>query len=239
MTLPRLRQVVLITADLEAALDDARQVLGLSGGLRDEEGMAALGLEHEVLAFRDSCVEILAPLSADSPQGARVARSGSSGYMVVVQVDDLAPVLRTADGAGLQSILQQDYHGHTITQWHPRDVGVLAEIDEVPATTWHMAPEVFERGSTEVARDIVGAVVATDDPEAMAARWGDLLGAPVEGGVTVRLGSETLRFVPGAGSRGLVAVELIATDPARVGEVLRLCGVDFHLLADASAGERS
>jgi len=234
--LPRLRQVVLITADLEASLARARAAFSLPEGVRDTDGMAAIGFEHEVLGFDQTFLEIVAPLSADSPQAQLVNKQGDSGFMAVLQVGDLAAVIERADGLGFAPVLQEDYEGHPITQWHPKDLGTIAELDQMePVDTWHFAPRCFEIGSTEVAQDIAAAEIAVDDPEAMASRWATVLGIEAEGS-DVRLGAEAIRFVPIAGGpRGLRAVDLVASDPARVGETTELCGVVFRLVAASSA----
>lgn len=230
--LPRLRQVVLITSDLAPALERARTAFALPEGVRDVDGMAAIGFEHEVLGFDETFLEIVAPLAADSPQAQLLAKQGDSGFMVVLQVDDLGAVLARAADLGIAPVLQEDFDGHPISQWHPKDLGTLAELDQMdPVDTWHFAPRCFEVGSTEVARDIVAAEVAVDDPEAMAARWAAVL-ALVPEGPELRLATETVRFVPaGDGPRGLRSVDLVASDPERAGESVELCGVTFRLVA--------
>ncbi|MFT4288735.1 hypothetical protein [Nocardioides sp.] len=227
----RLRQVVLLTGDLTGSLAAARAAFGFTGGVRDEPGMAELGFAHEVYTFGDTFLEICAPLSADSPHG-RLVAEGDLGYMAVVQVGDLAGVVGRAAEQGIEPVLHQDYGGHPISQWHPKALGTLAEIDEIdPPETWHFAPEIFEHRSTGVATDIVGAAIAVDDPTAMARRWADLLGLEAAG-TRVRLGSEQLDFVEtGGGRRGLRSVDVLAADPARAGDTLTLCGVDFHFVA--------
>ena len=86
--------------------------------------------------------------------GKLVAKRGDIGYMVVMQVDDVEAAKARAAARGLKTVYETPYEGHTITQWHPRDFGTLAEIDQLrPADTWHMAPRIFEVGSTAVVGD--------------------------------------------------------------------------------------
>lgn len=237
-TLPRLRQIVLITGDLDAATAHARHLFGFTDGIRDEESMAALGFEHEVFTFGDTFLEIVAPLSADSPHGRMVAAHGDSGYMVDVQVADLDGLVERARVAGITPVLDQEFQGHRITQWHPRELGTLAEFDQVePVHTWHFAPRIFRARSTAVVRDIAGATLAVPDPKVMAIRWSHVLGSP-RIGTTVPLScQERLSFVAcGSGRAGLRVVDVLAADPAAVGESVDLCGVSFRFVADQGKG---
>lgn len=232
MSHPRLRQVVLITADLDAALTRARDVLGFGPGVRDVDEMAKLGFEHEVLTLADTFVEIVAPLDPESSFGQLVRRNGDGGYMAVVQVDDLQGVVDTAAGIGVTPVIHQDYDGHRISQWHPKHLGTLAELDQVePADTWHFAPGIFENKAQGPGGDIVACTIATPDPQQVAANWAAMLGIEVGEDAVLRLPGEELRFVAsGEGPRGLVAVDLVALDPARAGETIELCGVRFTLV---------
>ncbi|WP_418061291.1 VOC family protein [Pimelobacter simplex] len=232
MSHPRLRQVVLITADLDAALTRARDVLGFGPGVRDVEEMAKLGFEHEVLTLADTFVEVVAPLDPESSFGQLVRRNGDGGYMAVVQVGDLQGVVDTAAGIGVTPVIHQDYDGHRISQWHPKHLGTLAELDQVePADTWHFAPGIFENKAQGPGGDIVACTIATPDPQQVAGNWATMLGIEVGEDAVLRLPGEELRFVAsGEGPRGLVAVDLVALDPARAGETIELCGVRFTLV---------
>lgn len=229
----RLRQIVLITDDLASASAQAKSAFGFPGSVRDEDGMAELGFVHDVFSFDDTFVEIVAPTSPDSPQGRMVAKHGPSGFMVVAQVADLAEVVERGAPHDLVPVMHQQYDGHLISQWHPKQLGTLAEIDQVdPFDSWHFAPGVFEQSAIGVAHEIAGATLAVGDPAAVAANWSTLTGAAVDQDLTVHLGPEVLRLVPaGDGRRGLVAVDVVATDPQDVGRVVDLCGVPFRLVA--------
>ena len=114
----------------------------------------------------------------------------------------------------------------------PRDFGTLAEFDQIrPADTWHMAPAIFERGSTEVVQDISAIDIAVAEPASMAVRWAEVLETSVGAdGTSLELSGVSVRFVPAADAVGLVAVELPASDRAQAGRTLRLSGVEFRLV---------
>lgn len=236
---PELRQVVLLTADLAGAVDTARAKFRVPAGTSDAAGMAAIGFRHEVFGFDRTYVEICEPIDPQSSAGRR-ATAGGGGFMVVVQIPDAATMLDRAADLGLRPLLTHDFHGNPISQWHPRDFGTIAEFDQmIPPDDWHLAPEVYASRSTEVITDIVGVRIAVADPAAMANRWAAVTGATVqEDGATVDLGGRTVGFVPrttdGAGGAAAnapdFAVDCTAADRAAVGTVIRLCGVDFHLL---------
>lgn len=231
MKLPRLRQIVLITNDLESAIAEAKEKFGFMPGVRDVDSMAELGFEHEVLTFSDTFLEIIAPIDPESPK-AKIAASGAGGYMTVVQVAELQPLLDEAQERGFAPLLKQEFQSQQLTQWHPKHLGTIAEFDQIdPVDSWHFAPAVFERKATEVSTGIAGATIAVDDPEAMAERWGGLLGVTHQG-ATVDLADGPIRFVTvDVGPRGVRAVDLFATDPAQVGLTFELCDVEFRLIA--------
>lgn len=233
----RLRQIVLITDDLAEAAERARTEFGFPGSVRDEQGMADLGFVHEVFSFGDTFLEIVAPTSPDSPHGALVSKNGPGGFMAVAQVADLGKVVDRAASRDLAPLLHQPYDGHHISQWHPKHLGTLAEIDEVsPFESWHFAPQIFEQSASGAAQDIVGATLAVEDPAAVAANWAALTGAHVDESLTVHLGPERLSIVPsGDGPRGLIGVDVVAADARDVGRVVDLCGVPFRFVAADSA----
>lgn len=231
-TLPRIRQVVLLVPDLEAAITECRETFGFTSGTRDPESMAELGFTHEVLSFGDTFLELVAPMTPESSHGRLVERKGAVGYMLVVQVADLKADIGRAAGLGIEPLFAEDFEGNKISQWHPKSLGTLAELDQVdPHDSWHFAPRIFEASCTDVARDIVGADLASADPEVMALTWSRILDTPLSDPTTLPLQDTVLRFVPAGDATGLVAVDVAATDPTRVAESLHLCGVDFRFVA--------
>lgn len=237
-TLPAIRQLVFLAADLESTLAAARRELGLPEGVDDAEGMAKLGFIHQVLAIDQTFLEFTAPLGPDTMPGRLVAKRGDLGYMVVVQVDDVEAAKDRAIARGHKVVMETPYEGHTITQWHPRDFGTLAEIDQLrPSDTWYMAPQIFDVGSTDVVQDFTAIELAVRDPATIAGTWAAVLdvsvGIPVgTDGISLDLSGRAMRFVPVAegGREGLVAVELPATDRARAGRTVSLSGVEFRFV---------
>lgn len=226
---PELRQVVLLTSDLERSLAEARSFFEVPVGFRDVDGMAAIGFAHEVFGFDRTYVEICEPLDADSRLGQKAALA-DSGFMVVVQVADRDAMVERAAGLGLAPLFVKDHHGSPISQWHPRDFGTIAEIDQMrPPTSWHFAPDVFEARSTSVVEDIVAVHLAVSEPEKVADRWATVVGGEHEE-MSVRVGHRWLRFESVEGVSNVHRVDCRAADRTRVGESFELCGVVFTLV---------
>lgn len=242
--LPALRQLVFLAAELEPTLAAARSELGLREGVDDAEGMAELGFVHQVLTIDRTFLEFTAPSGPDTMPGKLVAKRGDLGYMVVIQVVDVEAAKERAAGLGLKPVFETPYEDHTITQWHPRDFGTLAEIDQIrPADTWHMAPRIFETGCTDIVGDVTAIELAVRDPAATAATWSTVLDVPVgadgadgAGGASLDLSGRVVRFVAvrtradGPPVEGLVTVELPATDRSRAGYEVTLSGVLFRFV---------
>ena len=231
-TLPDLRQVVLLTADLENALATARAGLEVPQGFRDVSGMAAIGFVHEIFGFDHTYVEVCQPADPESRLGQRVATRGDFGFMVVVQVDDVEAMVGRARDIGIAPLFVKDHHGNTVSQWHPRDLGTLAEFDQIrPADAWHFAPDVYAARGAGVVEDIVAVHVSVPHPEDMARRWAVVLDAALEDdGTSVDAGGRSIHFADVPGVSGLHAVDCRATDRSRVGSELQLCGVAFRFV---------
>ena len=232
MTLPRIRQLVLLVPDLESALAEAREMFGFERGIRDEAEMAKLGFEHEICSFADTFLEICAPLGPEWPHARLVEKRGPMGYMVDVQVEDLEAVVARAAAIGIAPLFSEPFNDSLISQWHPRALGTLAEFDQIePAETWHYADRIFANAATGVATDLVGAEIAVPDPVAMTRTWATLLDVEPASATSLDLGGSTLRFSEGTG--GFRAIDVAAADPARIGETVRLLGVDFTFVQGA------
>jgi hypothetical protein len=85
----RLRQVALVARDLEATVADLCAVLEIEVAFRDP-GVALFGLVNAVLPVGDTFLEVVSPVKPGRPPSACVRRGGDAGYMVIVQVADLA-----------------------------------------------------------------------------------------------------------------------------------------------------
>jgi methylmalonyl-CoA/ethylmalonyl-CoA epimerase len=90
------------------------------------------GVEAVLLDVGENHVELLAPLSPDTPVGKFLARQGPGLHHVAYQVEDIDATLRALKQAGLQLIDEQPrigIRGSRVAFMHPRaSAGVLTEI---------------------------------------------------------------------------------------------------------------
>ena len=128
--------VGIAVADLDAALEfyaanfDLRAV--------HEEVNEEQGVREAMLAVGDSgsCVQLLAPLRADSPIGRFLDRAGEGIQQVAYGVDDIDAASAELRGRGVRLLYDQPRRGTAgsrINFVHPKDAGgVLLELVEAP-----------------------------------------------------------------------------------------------------------
>jgi hypothetical protein len=232
----RLRQIALVAPDLGQVEAEVGRTVVADVCYRDP-GVGKYGLYNALWALGGTFLEALAPTQPDTTAGRyMVRRGGATGYMVILDTDDLAPVrarLAALNVRIVEDLTVGDERLHaTALHLHPRDTGgCLLSIDQhgpdaslLGSYMWagahwhrHCRPDLF----------ISGAVMACDDPAATSARWTAILDRPaVRHGKGWRLvvDNGTLDFVPVTSPRGegLDAISLTGLDtPAHVG------GLDF------------
>jgi hypothetical protein len=224
----RLRQVALVAHDLESVVKDLDAAFGLAVAFRDP-GVATFGLVNAVLPVGEQFIEVVSPTRPGTAGGRHLDRmGGDGGYMVICHTDDQGPFKARATSLGIRSAVEHDDHGYKIWQLHPGDTGgSFLEIDFQPdwdadpkpwlpaGPDWHAA--VF----TDVIDGIMGVELAVPDVVTVAARWRALLGQD-------HFDNASLDWT--TGTRGIVAVDVHATDRSRTGETHTICGVAFRMV---------
>lgn len=236
----RLRQIAMVAPELGPVEAEVGQIIAANVCYRDP-GVGKYGLHNALWALGGTFLEALAPLQPDTTAGRYMARrGGATGYMVILDSDDLAPVrgrLTALNMRIVEDLTVGDEKLHaTALHLHPRDTGgCLLSIDSHgpdrsllgsymwAGNNWH------RHASADLT--ITGAVMSCDDPACTAARWGtilDRLAARSGNGWRITLDQGTLDFTNAADEPnqplgdGLAAIRvagLIA--PART------CGLDF------------
>jgi hypothetical protein len=85
----RLRQAVLVAAELEPVAGRLREELGLGEPYADP-GVAEFGIHNAVFALGDAFLEVIAPTGPGTAAGRYLERrGGDGGYMLIFQLDDL------------------------------------------------------------------------------------------------------------------------------------------------------
>jgi catechol 2,3-dioxygenase-like lactoylglutathione lyase family enzyme len=177
----RIRQVVVVAKDLEAARADLVEVFGLAESHRDVADYGGLGITNVVMPVGTDFLEIVAPLRRDSAAGRYLdLAGGEGGYMVIVQYDDFDAAAERARQAGARFVYKEEFVDQRQWHIHPKDVGgAIVALDWAdPPSGWRWAGENWQ---TEVRDDdllngIRGIEMSSPSPELLASRWQTVLG---------------------------------------------------------------
>jgi methylmalonyl-CoA/ethylmalonyl-CoA epimerase len=118
-------------------LDEAIRLYQGVFGLHVERRWVAEADQMEAAAFRvgDLEIELMQPLTPDSPVGRFIAKRGQGIHHVAFKVDDVAEALASARASGVETIDERPRVGGggstRIGFLHPRSTfGVLTELEE-------------------------------------------------------------------------------------------------------------
>lgn len=254
----RLRQICLVAPELEPAVAALTDVLGLAVCFRDD-AVAKYGLVNAVLPVGQCFLEVVAPTRSETAAGRYLARrGGAGGYMVIIDVPDIAAAERRVGALGVR-VANPIMHGDTYRglQLHPRDTGgALLELNwtrggELLSGPYHPAGPDWQRSvRTDTTIALRAAELQSDDPAMLAARWGrilDRLPTPeASGDPVIALDLGTLRFVHASDGRGegLGGIDVTVRDPAAVRNAaavrgfsvgpdwISLCGIRVRLVGE-------
>jgi hypothetical protein len=239
-----LLQITLVVRDLAATESEFAEALGLEVAFRDPS-VDLWGLENIVLPMGTTFIEILSPTRADTPGGRHLERQGGDGgYMVILQTRDLAPWRVRIQELGLRVAFEaktrdsEDGQNWEGIHLHPNDTGgMMISLDQPnPPDSWAGAgPHWRDHIRQDVVTGLAGIELRSPAPDRLASRWGEVLERPVielAGSRRLPLDQGEIGFVgcEGDAAEGLHAVELRATDRARVGESRMLGGVEFRFV---------
>jgi methylmalonyl-CoA/ethylmalonyl-CoA epimerase len=116
--------------DLEAAIALYRDTLGMP--LVHRETVTEQGVDAVLLDVGDGHIELLSPLSAETPVGKFLARKGPGVHHVAYRVADVEQTLQALAGSGVRLIDEQPrigIRGSRVAFVHPASTGgVLTEI---------------------------------------------------------------------------------------------------------------
>jgi hypothetical protein len=206
----RLRQITLATTrDLAAVRADVVVVLGLGGDFADP-AVDKYGMDNATWPVGDTFLEVITPNREGTASGRMLSKRGDTGYMLLIQIDgDMAGARQRIADLGVRTIGTLDGGKVAFTHMHPRDVGgtILSLDIMVPKDGWEYAgPRWRENVKTDTSLAIVAAELHADDPDAMSARWSQVLDRPRQKtaeGFRIGLDEDTeLRFAPALDGRG-------------------------------------
>lgn len=198
-----LRQVVLATTTHESDLATVRESFGLGAGFDDPE-LKKLNLADATMPVSAGrYLEFVAPISPEGPVHAWLSKSGPrGGFTLSVQHPDTDGVRARCAELGVRVPIDTVAFGHPVLQLHPKDVGLVLEIDGIDdPDVWFwddIDPGPEEDATVEA---IVGVEITVEDPVAMATRWRTIMDLPEQADPsTLDLGGCTVRFVAGMAS---------------------------------------
>ncbi len=127
---PRIAHLGVAVESIDAALAFYRDVLGLVPGTPEQ----ADGARIVSLPFGESAVELLEPLTPESPIAKFLARRGPGIHHVCYRVPDLEAALTACRAAGyrlVDDVPRMGAGGHRIAFIHPKSTaGILIELTE-------------------------------------------------------------------------------------------------------------
>ena len=177
----RLRQVALVADQLAPARDALMTLLGLADDYQDP-GVGEFGLENSVMSIGDTFLEVVAPTQAETSAGRLLQqRGGNGGYMVLFQVDDIELYREHTQALSIRKIWNIDQPNTKAFHLHPKDMGAtIVSLDWMnPAQAWTWGGEGWETRAAKYVGEIAEVDIQTDDPQALAQHWAEVLRRPV------------------------------------------------------------
>ena len=139
MTDAPIDHVAIVVKDLEATVEFYMKTLGFSEVYR--EIVADQGVEAVGLRAGDAVIELLRPLSEDSPLAAYRGDAATKLHHTAYRVDDIRAELARLKAAGVRLIDEEPRkgaHGNTIAFLHPKSTaGVLIELCQRASASTH------------------------------------------------------------------------------------------------------
>lgn len=244
----RLRQICLVAPHLDPVVGDIAAIMGLAVCYRDPN-VAHYGLKNALLPVDAVLLEVVAPLRDGTAAGRFIEKSdGRGGYMAIFSCDDARERQANAEAIGVRVAHVIDRPPYLGVQLHPRDcrAGFIefnhtADSDNVRDPYPPAGPDWHKAIRTDVTMALTDVVLASPDPEGLAAHWSRILGVPATGAV-IALPNAVIRVV--AGEREMMsALAFRVRDPDAVlaaakargypvtQRAFRIGGVDFELTA--------
>ncbi len=253
----RLRQFVFVAEDLKSAVVDIGATLGLAV-CHNDPNVGAFGLQNALLPIGGDLIEVVAPIQEGTTAGRYLERrQGNGGYMLIMECGDALAERERISALGVRDIWRHDADDCHATHFHPADVpGAILSIDdmgpegdpagELPRWKW-AGPNWREFVQTHATKALTGVEIQSDNPDATAKRWAEVLDRPLDSVVgmpAVKLDNAHIRFAPDTDGRGvgIGAMDILPADRdnilamaekrglRRSDDQIMLCGVRVNLV---------
>lgn len=235
----RVRQVALVSGDLERVTAALGEAFGLRVAYNDPH-IHHYGLKNAVLPAGGAFIEVVEPIREDASAARHLKRrGGDAGYMVILQVADAPAEQARAEALGVRVVDRIDSPAYYCAHFHPADFGgMLVSFDQQRTETdplasggdWMPAGRDWSRAQAADVRDIVAVTLSAADPPALARRWSELVGRPLDPPDPLRLPLDRgeIRFTAGGeGAPTLIeGLDIAVSDPEAVLRRARTAGLE-------------
>jgi hypothetical protein len=182
----RIRQIVVAANDLAATVAQLQAVLGVRVCYEDPE-VEKFGLKNALMPIGDQFLEVVSPIRENTAVGRHIERHGDSGYMLILQTDDLARAEARLHRLSVRIVWRAAHPDIRAMHLHPKDIGgALVSIDEAtPPQSWRWAgPNWQQHVAPEEGQQVRAVTLFAREPEVMSHHWAQVLGtaSPVESG---------------------------------------------------------
>lgn len=232
MTL-RLRQICLVTKQLETALDQIAHVFGLQPCHRDE-AVGKYGLANALFVCGHQFLEIVAPISGQADDSTAAGRylqrsGGRGGYMAIFDTHDPERRMEHVQALGVRIAHTLDHPGeYWGIQLHPRDSrATMLEFDRTTGNEhldgayWPAGPHWQQGQRVDLVAGIPAVELESPHVADLAAHWSRLIECPLQeehGKATLQFELGSVRFVPAPPQtpERMCRLDMQVTDPALV-----------------------
>ncbi|KAF2027129.1 hypothetical protein EK21DRAFT_72706 [Setomelanomma holmii] len=127
----RLRQIALVTNDLEKAKQQLTHILDTEV-IFEDASVAQWGLKNCLIPLGGELIEFVAPFKDGTTAGRLLDKRGEGGYMIIMQTEDAKKRREYIEAEGLSKVTWSHDHDDVVcTQYHPKGIkgGVMPELD--------------------------------------------------------------------------------------------------------------
>jgi hypothetical protein len=231
-----LRHLTVATRDALADGAAASASLQLPPGFADP-ALTDVGLTDYVTPIGpQKFFEVVGPIDAGSSINRWLDRvGGQGGYCLAVQVPDLAGCKARALELGVRMVVDQTYLDYPLIQMHPRDVGILLELDGIPdQNAWYWDGITPPPAEAALVDDVLSVRIGTPDPSALTATWAQIVGLTPTSDTSLDFSGCRMEFEPSETSQILGAeLQLAPRGADRAPEQLLGLDVTYRATVDA------
>ncbi|KAF2193873.1 hypothetical protein K469DRAFT_548688 [Zopfia rhizophila CBS 207.26] len=127
----RLRQIALVTKDLERAKRQLTHVIGTEV-IFEDPAVAQWGLKNFIIPIGGDFIEVVSPFKDNTTAGRLLDKRGDGGYMIIMQTADAKRRREYIESKGLGKVIfSYDHKDSVCVQYHPKGIkgGMMPELD--------------------------------------------------------------------------------------------------------------